>query len=325
MHLLNDQIWMKQENNHIKSRLRSFEELATNYAHQCLDEVYSAAYQLNFEKNTPLVFFSDCHRGDGGKTDMFACNEGLYYHALQYYAKLGYTYFEVGDGDEMYKNNFFDIQNRYGRIFDLLHQLDYQEKLIMVTGNHDLGITKNEKLDKGGLHSREGIRVNHAGYDREIFVAHGHQADILSQSFRPFARAIVRFLVDPLIKTGLVSFDNCGEACLVNKMPLPKWLSEYIHFSQEKIEKRIVSWAKLKQQVIVCGHTHCYQALADRVSTYFNTGSCLIPGRLTGFELVNGSMNEVIWSIKRPARGGSPQIKKELVPTFSNKSCYNVI
>jgi UDP-2,3-diacylglucosamine pyrophosphatase LpxH len=325
MQVLDDQIDWQCNNNQIGSHLKNFEEMSATFAHQCLNDLFSNSVEINFEKKTPLVFFSDCHRGNGGKTDLFAPNETLYYHALQYYQKNGYTYFEVGDGDEMYKHSFRDIQNNYIRIFDMLHQLDRKQKLILITGNHDLGITKNEKLDKGGLLSREGVIIDHADYDQQIIVAHGHQADILSQSFRPFARLVVRYLVDPLIKMGVVSFDNRGEACLISNKPFPKWLSAYIHFSQEKIEKRLLSWINSKQRAIICGHTHNFKALSNGVSSYFNTGSCLTPNRLTGFELINGSIHKVIWTTKRPARGGARQIKRELFPTVSNQFRYNVI
>ena len=76
------------------------------------------------DDESKFIFFSDCHRGDGSFTDDFAQNQNIYYYAMEYYYKNGYTYVEIGDGDELLLNwDYNDIIQNYSRIFLLMHIL----------------------------------------------------------------------------------------------------------------------------------------------------------------------------------------------------------
>ena len=66
-----------------------------------LTEVFDSAREITFDDSDKIIFFSDCHRGDGSWSDEFDDNQDIFFHALNYYFKQGYTYIEVGDGEEL--------------------------------------------------------------------------------------------------------------------------------------------------------------------------------------------------------------------------------
>ena len=47
---------------------------------------------------------SDCHGGNGGHGDDFAHNRIIFIHSLSWYREEGFTYIEVGDGEELWEN-----------------------------------------------------------------------------------------------------------------------------------------------------------------------------------------------------------------------------
>ena len=72
-----------------------------------LTEVFQSAPEIQFDDTSRLIFFSDCHRGDNSWADNFSKNQNVYFRALEYYFNEGFTYFELGDGDELYENKYF--------------------------------------------------------------------------------------------------------------------------------------------------------------------------------------------------------------------------
>jgi len=69
-----------------------------------LTEVFEMAEEVPFDDSSKIVLFSDCHRGDNGWADDFAHNQSLFFFALEHYYAQGFTYIEIGDGDELYEN-----------------------------------------------------------------------------------------------------------------------------------------------------------------------------------------------------------------------------
>ena len=71
---------------------------------QRLTEAYEQARVVTFDDESRFVFISDCHRGTGSLADEFTRNENSYVHALDHYYANGFTYVEVGDGDELWEH-----------------------------------------------------------------------------------------------------------------------------------------------------------------------------------------------------------------------------
>lgn len=97
---------------------------------QILANSYKKAKQITIDKKSKLIFFSDCHRGDNSYADDFSQNKQVYLHALTNYYNNGFTYFELGDGDELWENrDFATIFNAHKPIYDLLKKFHEEKKI----------------------------------------------------------------------------------------------------------------------------------------------------------------------------------------------------
>ena len=61
----------------------------------------STRKNIDLNDSTKIILFSDLHRGVGDWSDDFAHNKLIYSYALQHYFDHGFTYIEIGDGDEL--------------------------------------------------------------------------------------------------------------------------------------------------------------------------------------------------------------------------------
>ena len=89
-------------------RLVFFTHLYKVNSRKRLNRAYKEAKVVHYSNDDKLIFFSDCHRGDKSFADDFARNENIYFHALSHYYKQGFSYFELGDGDELWENRSFE-------------------------------------------------------------------------------------------------------------------------------------------------------------------------------------------------------------------------
>jgi UDP-2,3-diacylglucosamine pyrophosphatase LpxH len=283
------------------------------HTHRRLTEVLKAAQAIPLDDSSRIVFFSDCHRGDDSRADAFALNKELFLHALTFYYNEGFTYIEVGDGDELYKNRFKEVQRAHERAFDLLHRFDRQNRLHLIVGNHDIENEQDEKVEKDGIVAHEGLILRCSRTGQQIFVVHGHQADLMSDQFRVIGRLVVRHIWRPVQLAGF-----CQHRYWVNHthaLKTEQQIIKRIHQAQQnKIERRIVSWLKANRQIVICGHTHRPFIAEYGMPPYFNTGSCVYPGFITGLEIQNREIKQVKWSMQPYVRnGGAQHISRQLL------------
>lgn len=93
-----------------------------------ISKSFEGALRLPLTERSKYVLISDCHRGIGNSNDNFLKNQNLYFAALQHYYKMGYTYIELGDGDELWENrNMKQIIEVHSNIFLLLSRF-YEKK-----------------------------------------------------------------------------------------------------------------------------------------------------------------------------------------------------
>ncbi len=110
---------------------------------KCLKKVYKNANknkdeQIEFDDSKKFILFSDCHRGDGSWADDFAHNANLFSYALDYYYSNGFTYIEIGDGDELWENKSFkNIIEAHRNIFSKMSKFYEQGHLYLIWGNHN--------------------------------------------------------------------------------------------------------------------------------------------------------------------------------------------
>lgn len=236
-------------------------------------------------EQTRIVFFSDCHRGDGSWSDSFLHNKILYQAALDYYWINGFTYVEVGDGDELWENRSFQrISEVHGDIFRSLRRFAASGRLHMIAGNHD-----KVKLKKGwppamgyGLHPcpcREAVII-HLPENHELFAIHGHQADFFNDKLWPLARFMVRYLWRPLELSG---FKDPTSAARNYK-------------KGSAVEKRLMDWAERNKINVISGHTHRPAMKKAGTVNYINTGSCVHPNGITCVELRDGKAGLIKWT-----------------------------
>ncbi len=86
-----------------------------------ISHAFDNAPVLPLHKGSRYVIISDCHRGSGNANDNFLKNENLYFTALAHYYERGFTYIELGDGDELWENrNMRQIIDIHNNTFHLL-------------------------------------------------------------------------------------------------------------------------------------------------------------------------------------------------------------
>lgn len=257
------------------------------------------AKRVPFDDCSRIAFFSDCHRGDNSRADVFARNEALFYRALTHYYREGFTYIEVGDGDELLKNRrFSDIREAHGRIFDLLHRFDRQNRLYLILGNHDIQNGRRDRVEKDGLIAHEGLVLYHARTGQRIFVVHGHQVDLKSDRFHLVGRFLTRYIWKQLQLFAIGSIPSREDA---------SW-------NRERIQQKIIEWQQAHRPIVICGHTHRPRCAAYGSPPYFNTGSCLYSDYITGLEIQHGEIMLVRWSGRSETRQGeTSNIERELL------------
>ena len=183
-----------------------------------LTQVFNAAKEreLPFDDTSKIVLFSDCHRGDNSWADDFGRNQLLMFFALKRYFEDGFTYIEVGDGDELYENHRFeDIRKAHDHIFWLLSEFHRQKRLHLIHGNHDMEHKYPAVVQRDlysyyddredmtmplfdGIEVHEGIVLRHVDSGGRILLVHGHQGDFINDRLWRVGRFFVRHVWRPL-------------------------------------------------------------------------------------------------------------------------------
>ncbi len=143
-----------------------------------LDLILKSSPELAIDDRSKIILLSDAHRGDRGANDEFAPNEDLFVHALSHYAGAGFTYVELGDGDDLWQTpRFSDIEQAYPRVFELLHRFQQQQRLHMILGNHEVQGRHYYSTVKGEWTVGEGLVLRYIPTDQRLLAVHGHQID----------------------------------------------------------------------------------------------------------------------------------------------------
>ncbi|MBN2897844.1 MAG: serine/threonine protein phosphatase [Clostridia bacterium] len=266
---------------------------------------YEKGYRMPFNNQAKIIFFSDVHRGDNSISDEFAHNQTVYYHALEHYYESGYTYIEVGDGDELWEHSKFKyVRSAHNDVYELIRKFYRDGRFEMIFGNHNMSL-KNSKYVSENLYEfyceyqdessdlfpdikvHEAIILEHEETGKEVFVVHGHQGDFINDQMWRLMKTINRHFWHYL---HIVGFRN------------PSSPAKNRH-KRHKIEKNYTKWIKKYKKMLIVGHTHRPKFPSENEEPYFNTGSCLFPRSITGLELNQGEISLVDWRIKPDAEG----------------------
>ena len=270
-----------------------------------LDAAYKNALKIDFDNSSKLVFISDTHRGDDSLSDEFSRNKEIFYHALYHYYRDGFTYIEVGDGDELWEQQHFEIiWNAHFRTFKILKKFFNDGRLYMLYGNHNIQLKNPKYLENNyyyvydeylcekipvfpGLKTYEALRLNNTDTSQEIFVIHGHQGDLFNDQLHFFSLFIIRFLWHALHLIG------------VRYAATPAKSRRRMH----RVEKKHKKWSDLHNTLLICGHTHRPRFSEPSEGKYFNTGCGMHPQGITALEIENGCISLVTWRISTKPDG----------------------
>ncbi|MDO4170853.1 MAG: metallophosphoesterase family protein [Lachnospiraceae bacterium] len=263
-----------------------------------ISNAFKDAYCLPLNQCSKYVIFSDCHRGTGKANDNFLKNEFIYLAALEYYFQKGFTYLELGDGDELWENHSFEaIKQMHPDSFEILSRFHHHDRFYAVYGNHDI-IKKQKKFPPKYCHHYyceqtlcqqplfpcitfySGIILKDQEHKTDLYLTHGHQADFLNSTLWPFSRFLVRYLWRPLEMIGVPDPTSAAKN----------------HRKKKKSEERLAQWAQKNQHILITGHTH-HPMIGSPESPYFNTGSCVSPSGITCIEVEKRCMTLVKWSM----------------------------
>jgi UDP-2,3-diacylglucosamine pyrophosphatase LpxH len=278
-----------------------------------LTRVFENAKRVEFSNDDRLVFFSDVHRGNNSWADEFASNEIVYTYALQHYYDAGFTYIEVGDGDELLKFRYVEpIRIAHEHVFRLLQKFHRENRLHYIYGNHDIEyrhpelvhrkpnriinqITEEPEILFDDFIAHEGLIFKHKESNVMLFAVHGHQADDLFHRFIWLNQILLRMLWRPL---QLLGFQD------------PSSVSQNI-YKRQKVEEELIKWSANQKQPMVCGHTHKERFPKKGKPPYFNIGSCVHLRWITCIEIVGGKIALIRWRIK-PNKKGQLVVKRRV-------------
>ena len=246
-----------------------------------LNKSFEGAIRLPLNRCSKYILISDCHRGTGTSNDNFLKNQNLYFAALQHYYKYGYVYIELGDGDELWENRCMkQIIETHENVFWLFSQFQARNRLFMLYGNHDMAKKKQTLLPDIPFY--EGIILeNTASPDaKDIYLTHGHQADLFNSVLWRFTRFLVRYLWKPLERYGVLDPTSAAKN----------------YTRKEKSERRLQHWAKQENHILITGHTH-RPTLTEEDPYYYNSGSCVHPRCITCLEIERMHITLVKWTL----------------------------
>lgn len=272
-----------------------------------LNKSFKGALRLPLNSRSRYVLISDCHRGTGGSNDNFLKNRNLYFAALQYYYQAGYTYIELGDGDELWENRGMrQIIEAHGDVFQLLSRFHAQGRLYMIYGNHDIikrdihyaaksygsyppCCGNNPHLERcpllpdltfhPGIILEKSFPGSSTG-SMDVYLTHGHQADLFNSTYWRFSRFLVRYLWKPLERYGVLDPTSAAKN----------------YTRKQKTEQRLQHWARQEHHILITGHTH-RPALSQADAFYYNSGSCVHPYSITCLEIQRMQISLIKWML----------------------------
>ncbi len=283
-----------------------------------LTQVFNSSPEIPFDDKARLIFFSDCHRGDNSWADDFARNQSLFFFALEYYFNEGFTYFELGDGDELYENKHFaTIRSAHSHVFWRMREFFTAGRFHLVYGNHDMERADPKVVEKtlfkykdydsqtgqvvekplfDGIQVHEGLVLRHTPSNGKIFLVHGFQGDSYSDQYWKIGRFLARTLWRPLQIIGIN--DQTRPARNFKK--------------RVALEKQVEAWIVKNNQPMIFGHTHRPSFPEEGQPPFFNDGSCTHPRCITGIEIDRGDIQLVKWWVK-PDDTGCLRVSREIL------------
>lgn len=270
-----------------------------------LTKIFDSSKEIDIDDSSKIIIMSDVHRGDGNWSDSFTRNQNIFFAALNYYYQKGYTYIELGDGDELWEvRDFKEIIREHSDVFWLMQKFYQDNRFYMIYGNHDI-VKKDKKFVEENLYYyfsernrrkvplfkdievHEGLILNYRNNKNKIFLVHGHQVEFKNYDIWPITRFFVRYFWKPL---ELIGFNDITRTA-------KNYESRY------KVEAKLTQWVQNYKHILIAGHNHRPYFPEVGYPPYFNDGSCVHPRCITGIEIIDGCIMLIKWSVKANEQG----------------------
>ncbi len=309
--------------------------MGLNQSFKKLDGLYEAntLKAIDINPETRMVFMADCHRGNGGRGDDFAHNRLIFLHSLAWYRKAGFTYVEVGDGEELWENGgFSSIHWAYSDIYIRMGYLHSENRLIFLWGNHN-NVWRNPEAVRRQL------------MPALCFYYDGRPSPLLLGMDTARAEAVLRGDLPPspsypvlnelkareaiVLRHGrsglslLVTHGHQGEFWSDRLWRLSRFLVRRVwkflqnagvrpritpagnYALMKQVESRLTSWSRKRGIALITGHTHQPEFPSPGRTPYFNCGSSVHPRCITAIEIENESIALVKWHVSTPLAAGT--------------------
>lgn len=270
-----------------------------NQTSRRLSSLWASSAVIPYDESSRFVIMSDCHRGIGNWGDNFQKNQTLFFAALSHYEKEGYTYIELGDGDELWENrSLTEIIQTHSNSFWLMAKLYRENRLHMLYGNHDIQKKKSSFMGKNcssyfcenshrpqelfpGMTALEALILQDKKTKKRLLLIHGHQGDLFNDTLWKVSRFLVRYIWRPLELIALKDPTSTAKN----------------HGRRSATEQKLMEWCSLHQQPLIAGHTHRPAFPKPGETPYFNCGSCIHPRCITAIEIFHAQISLVKWSV----------------------------
>jgi len=284
--------------------------------HKHIQKLITQSEILKLTKDSKIIIFSDCHRGSGNRADDFFHNQIIFLAAMDFYQNNGFTYIEIGDGDELWENaNFELVKERYRSIYEIFDELHRENRFFMLWGNHNRRWKSRKKTDKqltsiidektgekknifDGISVTESLilKSDNKGV-KDILLIHGHQGEILNDFLWWFGR----FFIKIFWKSFQMRFGVADPT------------SPAMNYrTRRNVDKRFIEIAQNNNLSVIVGHTHFPIFPAKGEPSYFNDGSCVHPRCITGIEIENEKIALVKWH-RKISSDGRMNIEKKIL------------
>src|ERR1700712_1139591 len=191
-------------------------DVVPRHVFAALDELYKKTFDENYDKAKKITFdplqdkfvlLSDQHRGNGDNADDFRSSTDNFDAALNYYYDNNFTYINMGDSEECWKNPSQKVIDTYYGQLQKEATFLAKNKMYRLWGNHDNNWSKDE-LVKEYLQPIFGEKlmvldslmltttINEKPF--QIFLAHGHQGDDANDKNYKWTKWKVRFIWAPI-------------------------------------------------------------------------------------------------------------------------------
>lgn len=282
----------------------------------------------------PVIIFSDHHKGARNGSDDFMPAEENYLAALDFYDRKGFYYLNLGDSEELWENNIFQIIKHNGATFEAEKRFIKRRACARLVGNHDLYWQNDpfaplvlKKIYDHPVKVFSGIvlRVELPDRSIDIFCTHGHQGDAQSDG-NAFSKWFVSWIWGPLqsfldVNTNTPAVDD--ESKTLHNQFMYEWSAAqkdlvmitghthqpvfnslthlerlYLQMEQAEMNNDREAVERFRKEIPKRKkeYDHVNSNFRHMKPSYFNTGCCCFDGgTITGIEISEGYIRLVRW------------------------------